>query len=85
MAPPLPAHRAVFSKKSVIKNKPARAGSTVSDPVRSAQRSGRRDVGKLLDGGGDPALGVRAGVIAVRSELVGARDALLERLISVAL
>ena len=42
-------------------------------------------VGELLDGGGDPAPGVRAGVIAVGRELVGARDALLERLISVAL
>ena len=49
------------------------------------QRSGRRGVGELLDGGGDPAPGVRACVIAIRRELAGARYALLERLISVAL
>ena len=73
------------SIESVIKNIPVRARSTVSGSVRSVQRSGRRGVGELLDSGGDTAPGVRAGVIAIRRELVGARGALLERLISVAL
>ena len=73
------------SIKSVIKNKPARARSTVPGPVQLMQRSGRRGVGELLDSGGDTAPGVRAGVIAIRREHVGARGALLERLISVAL
>ena len=49
------------------------------------QRSGRRGVGELLDGGGDPAPGVRASVIAVGRELIGARDALLKRVVAIAL
>ena len=74
-----------FVEKYVFNNKRVRATMTVSGPFRSVQRSGRRGVGELLDGGGDPAPGVRACVIAIRRELAGARYALLERLISVAL
>src|ERR1700757_3871119 len=88
MAPPLPAHsvhRAVFSKKSVFNNKPGRAHATVSDAFRSVQRSGRGGVGELFDGNGDPAPGVRPVVIAAGRELVGARDALFERFLAVAL
>src|SRR5262245_60996604 len=70
---------------SVFNNKPARARATVSAPVRSVQRSGWRGVGELLDGSDDPAPGVRAGVIAVGRELVGARDALFERFVAIAL
>ena len=44
------------------------------------QPSGRCGVSELLNGGCDPAPGVRAGVIAIRRELVGARGALLEAL-----
>jgi len=40
-------------------------GVSFAAPIRSVQRSGRRGVSELLDGGGDPAPGVRAGVIAV--------------------
>src|ERR1700757_1588929 len=78
-------HPVVLSIKSVFNNKPARAKSTVSGAVRSVQRSGRRGVGELLDGNGDPAPGVRAVVIAAGRELVGARDALFERFLAVAL
>ena len=49
------------------------------------KRSGRRSVGELLDGGGNPAPGVSAVVIAISRELVGARGAFLERLVAVAL
>ena len=75
----------MVSGKTVIKSKRREARATVSAAFRSVDGSWRRRVGKLLDGGGDPAPGVRAGVIAIRRELIGARDALLERLISVAL
>jgi hypothetical protein len=74
-----------FPVKSVFNNKPARARATVSGPVRSVQRSGRRGVGELLDGNGDPAPGVGAVVIAIGRELVGARDALFERFLAIAL
>ena len=80
----LEGHRS-FVEKYVFNNKRVRATMTVSGPFRSVQRSGRRGVGQLLNGGGDPAPGVRAGVIAARRELVDARDALLERLVAVAL
>ena len=49
------------------------------------QRSGRCRVGELLNGGCDPAPGVRAVMIAVGREFVGPRGALLERFIAVAL
>ena len=54
-------------------------------PVRSVRRSGRCVVRELLDGGGNPAPGRRAVVITVGRELVSARRALLERLLTVAL
>src|SRR5689334_22884481 len=74
-----------FPVKSVIKNKPDRLCQVVTGPFRSVQRSGRCRVGELLNGGGDPAPGVGAVVIAVGRKLVGPRDALLERFIAVAL
>ena len=46
------------------------------------QRPRRRGVGELLDGDRDPAPGVRAGVIAIRRELVSARGALFERFVA---
>jgi hypothetical protein len=49
------------------------------------QWSGRRGVGELLNGGGDPAPSVSAVVIAVGRELVDAVAALLERVVAVAL
>src|SRR5215467_8176815 len=59
--------------------------ATVSGAFRSVDRSWRRRVGELNDRRGDPAPGVRAVVIAVSRELLGARGALLERFVSVAL
>src|SRR6202043_1135885 len=53
--------------------------------VRSVNRARRHVVGELLDGGGNPAPRRRAIVIAVGRELVGARAALLERFLAVAL
>jgi hypothetical protein len=52
---------------------------------RSVQRTGRRLVGELADGIGDPAPDGGAVVIVLRSELVGARGAFLERLVAVPL
>jgi hypothetical protein len=48
------------------------------------QRTGRRLVGELADGAGDPAPHGTI-VIVLGGELVGALDALVERLIAVAL
>jgi hypothetical protein len=49
---PYPA--ALFSKKSVIKNKcGSESGATISGPVRSVLWSGRCVVRELDDGGGD--------------------------------
>ena len=45
-----------------------RVGTTISGPFRSVQGSGRRGVGELLNGGGDPAPGVSTVVIAFRRE-----------------
>src|ERR1700730_4816552 len=61
------------------------AGGVVSGPFRSVQRSGRRGVGELLDGGGDPAPGIDAIVIAGGHELVDAPVALLEHFVAIAL
>jgi len=74
-----------FVEKYVFNNKRVRATMTVSGPFRSVQRSGRRGVGELLDGGRDPAPVDSAGVIAVRCEPVDARAAWLERFVTVAL
>jgi hypothetical protein len=49
------------------------------------QRSGRCVVRELGDGGGDPAPGVRAVVIADGRELVNARAAFVKRFVAVAL
>src|SRR5215471_1855515 len=62
-----------------------RVGTTISGPFRSVQGSGRRGVGELLNGGGDPAPGVSTVVISFRRELVGARGALFKRFLAVAL
>jgi hypothetical protein len=80
-----PVHRAIFSKKSVFKNKPATARSTVSGPVRSVRRSGRNRIGELLDSSGDPAPGIGTVVIAGECKLVGASGAFLKRSLAVAL
>jgi hypothetical protein len=88
MAPPLPAtfdHCAVFSKKSVIKNKLADVRAIVSGAFRSVQRSGRCVVRELGNGGGDPAPGARAIVVAGGRELVKAGTANLKRLVAIAL
>ena len=49
------------------------------------KRSGRRSVGELLDGGGNPAPGVSAVVIAGGREVIDAPVALLERFVAIAL
>ena len=54
-------------------------------PLRSVNRAGRYVVGELHYGIGNPAPRRRAIAIAVGRELVGARDALLERFLAVAL
>ena len=61
------------------------AGGVVSGPFRSVQRSGRRGVGELLVGGGDPAPGIDAIVIAGGCEFVDAPVVLLERFVAIAL
>jgi hypothetical protein len=97
MAPPLPAHgvhHAVFSKKSVIKNKPPRlgqGGSDRNDPaaernfLSSVQCAGRRHVSQLTDCVGDPAPCRLTVEIVVCGQFVGARGALLEGLVAVPL
>src|ERR1700739_2055604 len=58
---------------------------TVSGPLRSVNRAGRYVVGELHYGIGNPAPRRRTIVIAVGSEHVGARAALLESFLAVAL
>jgi hypothetical protein len=55
-----------------------------SGPLWLVRRSGRCGVGELLDRGCDPAPGVGAVVIAISSEFVDTRAALLERFVAVA-
>jgi hypothetical protein len=65
--------------------KGAAARPTVSGAFRSVHWSGRRVVRQLDDGGGDPAPGVRAIVIAGGRELVNACATFLKRFVAVAL
>jgi len=59
--------------------------ASVSKAFQSVQRSRRYGVDELLNGGGDPAPGISAVVIAIGRELVGASGALLEGFLAVAL
>ena len=89
MTPPLPQILLVIKDVITSKMRPGgrglRSGGAIDQSGcetrfrLSVQRTGRRLVGELADGGGDPAPGVAAAVIAVRRELVDAGAALLER------